>query len=188
MPGCYVRETQRVLVGFRRSTPTTPYSAAGALDRGSSEFAAVARGRRSQNSDGMATDRSILENPTEGGEMPGKARLSLITSITAVMLATAGCGGSTTPNDSESAPSATTSAQADAPAGGKVSANTASVEDIAAALDAAGVTNAERWAHEVEEYRPYPPDDPNLQKLRDNLAKYNPGDETVNKIVSALTP
>lgn len=69
-----------------------------------------------------------------------------------------------------------------------MSANTASVDDIAAALNAAGVKNAERWADEVVEYRPYPPDDPNLQKLRDNLAKYNPGEDIVNKIVSALTP
>ncbi len=38
------------------------------------------------------------------------------------------------------------------------------------------------------EYRPYPADDPNLTKLRDNLAKYNPGQETTDKIVSALTP
>jgi len=27
-----------------------------------------------------------------------------------------------------------------------------------------------------------------MTKLRDNLAKYNPGQETVDKIVSALTP
>ena len=35
---------------------------------------------------------------------------------------------------------------------------------------------------------PYPADDPDLTKLRENLAKYNPGEETVDKIVSALTP
>lgn len=69
-----------------------------------------------------------------------------------------------------------------------MSANTASDSEIEAALGAAGVSNPGRWAHEVVEYRPYPTDDPNLQKLRDNLAKYNPGEENVNKIVSALTP
>jgi hypothetical protein len=36
--------------------------------------------------------------------------------------------------------------------------------------------------------RPYPADDPNLTKLRENLAKYNPGQETTDLIVSALTP
>ena len=34
----------------------------------------------------------------------------------------------------------------------------------------------------------YPTDDMNLTKLRDNLAKYNPGQETTDKIVAALTP
>lgn len=119
--------------------------------------------------------------------MPGKARLSLITVLIAVAVAAVGCSSSTTSKDGESTTPATTSAQA-APAGEKVSANTASVEDITAALSGAGVSNAGRWADEVVEYRPYPPDDPNLQKLRDNLAKYNPGEDTVNKIVSALKP
>ena len=70
----------------------------------------------------------------------------------------------------------------------KVSANTASDSEIESALAAAGVEYPGRWAHEVVEYRPYPTDDPNLQELRDNLAKYNPGEETVDKIVSALKP
>ena len=122
-----------------------------------------------------------------------KARLSLICVVTVVVLAVAGCGGSTTTNGGgASAPSspATSSAAASATSqpGAKVSANTASENDIASALTTAGVSNAERWAQEVVEYRPYPGDDPNLTKLRDNLAKYNPGQETVDKIVSALTP
>ncbi|MDY6871800.1 MAG: hypothetical protein SV966_15270 [Actinomycetota bacterium] len=119
--------------------------------------------------------------------MPTKARLSIIALIAAIAVATVSCGGSTTAEDSESASPAMTSAQAGA-VGEKVSANTASAEEIAAGLESAGVPNAERWAEEVVEYRPYPPDDPNLQKLRDNLAKYNPGQDTVDKIVSALTP
>jgi hypothetical protein len=75
-----------------------------------------------------------------------------------------------------------------AAAGAKVSANTASEDEISDALEAAGVNKPERWAEEVVEYRPYPADDPNLSKLRDNLAKYNPGQGTTDKIVSALTP
>jgi len=70
----------------------------------------------------------------------------------------------------------------------KVSANTASEDEIAQALTTAGVSNPARWAEEVVEYRPYPTDDPDLTKLRKNLAKYNPGQETTDKIVSALTP
>jgi hypothetical protein len=123
-----------------------------------------------------------------------KARRSLICVVTVVVLAVAGCGGSTTTNGSGASASSspTTSSAAAATAtsqpGAKVSANTASESDIASAISAAGVSNAERWAKEAVEYRPYPADDPNMTKLRDNLAKYNPGQETVDKIVSALTP
>ncbi|WP_458315438.1 hypothetical protein [Mycolicibacterium brisbanense] len=114
----------------------------------------------------------------------------------AATVALTGCGGSTsadntTTTSGAAAASTTTAAPATAaPAdhAAKVSANTASEDDIAAALKAAGVSNPSRWAEEVVEYRPYPADDPNLGKLRDNLAKYNPGQETVDKIVSALTP
>ncbi|WP_343938561.1 hypothetical protein [Pseudonocardia zijingensis] len=69
-----------------------------------------------------------------------------------------------------------------------MSANTASEDEIAGALESAGVSNPERWAEEVVEYRPYPADDPDLGKLREKLAKYNPGQETTDKIVSALEP
>lgn len=122
-----------------------------------------------------------------------KARLSCVL-ISGAVLLVAGCGGSTaTSENSTSTSAATTQATstgtaAGDPASSKVSANTASDSEIEAALGATGVSNPGRWAHEVVEYRPYPTDDPNLQKLRDNLAKYNPGEETVNKIVSALTP
>jgi hypothetical protein len=50
------------------------------------------------------------------------------------------------------------------------------------------VPNAERWAREVEEDRPYPADDPTLQHLQDNLAKYNPSPATLAAILSALQP
>jgi hypothetical protein len=122
------------------------------------------------------------------------ARLSLICVVTVVVLAVAGCGGSTTTNGSGASASSTSTTSSAAAAtatsqpGAKVSANTASESDIASALSTAGVSNSERWAKEVVEYRPYPADDPNMTKLRDNLAKYNPGQETVDKIVSALTP
>jgi DNA uptake protein ComE-like DNA-binding protein len=125
--------------------------------------------------------------------MTSKARLSWICGVTLMGLTLAACGGATTSSDSSPSPSAaptTVSAPPGgtaAPAAEKVSANTASENEIAAALKAAGVSNAERWAHEVVEYRPYPADDPNLAKLRENLAKYNPGQETTDKIVSALT-
>jgi hypothetical protein len=117
-------------------------------------------------------------------------RLALATTAAGLVVA---CGTSPGPASppAPAAPPPAVSPQAPAPATGavtKVSANTASEEQIAAALEAAGVTNADRWAEEVVEYRPYPADDPNLGKLRQSLAKYNPGQETEDKIVSALTP
>jgi hypothetical protein len=90
-----------------------------------------------------------------------------------------GCGNSASTEDSMGASPAAVK---------KVNANTASEAKIAAALESAGVDNADQWAEEVVEYRPYPQNDPNLGKLRANLEKYNPGKETTDLIVSALTP
>ncbi|WP_205302732.1 hypothetical protein [Nonomuraea montanisoli] len=117
-------------------------------------------------------------------------KIKLVAAALVAGLATAACSAAGTA--SEPAPAATASAgAATAAAGataGKVSANTADESRIAAALKAAGVDNPERWAEEVVEYRPYAADDADLTSLRQNLAKYNPGEDTVNKIVSALTP
>lgn len=68
----------------------------------------------------------------------------------------------------------------------KANANSASVDEIAAALAAAGVDNADRWAREVVEYRPYDTSDADLTHLRDELVKYNPAEGVVDLIVSAL--
>jgi hypothetical protein len=129
-------------------------------------------------------------------------RLLATCAAAALALSLAACGGTTAPSTTTApAPSAAAaeptdsdddSAAADdgetADARAKVSANTASEDEIASALEAAGVSSADRWAEEVVEYRPYPADDPDLTKLRENLAKYNPGQETTDLIVSALTP
>ena len=122
-------------------------------------------------------------------------RLAAAFTIGTLALALAACGGSTSSDGGSgaSAPAASPAPASPAPAGsaatgGKVSANTASEDEIVTALEQAGVSNPERWAEEVVEYRPYPAGDPNLSKLRENLAKYNPGQETTDKIVSTLTP
>ncbi|TWF82258.1 hypothetical protein FHX44_118203 [Pseudonocardia hierapolitana] len=122
------------------------------------------------------------------------ARLAATCAAGVLAFGLAGCGGSTS-TPTGAAPSAPTTGSATTGSSGpatssasKVSANTASEDEIAAALESAGVSNPERWAEEVVEYRPYPADDPNLAKLRENLAKYNPGQETTDKIVSALAP
>ncbi len=73
-----------------------------------------------------------------------------------------------------------------AAAGATVDANTATVQELTAAFEAAGISNAARWANEVEEYRPYDTSDPDLTHLRDELAKYNPAPETIDAIIAAL--
>ena len=81
---------------------------------------------------------------------------------------------------------ATASTAGSSTASGTVSANDASTDEIAAALDAAGVDNAERWADEVAEYRPYDDADQGFPHLREELAKYDPPAGTIDQIIAVL--
>jgi hypothetical protein len=99
------------------------------------------------------------------------------TAVPATTAATVAVATTTT-----AAPATTT-----APAVNKPNANTASRAEMTTAFTAAGISNAARWAMEVEEYRPYPTNDPNMAKLRQNLAKYNPGPGVVDSIIAALS-
>jgi len=67
----------------------------------------------------------------------------------------------------------------------EVNANTASVEELQAAFEAAGITNADKWAREVAEYRPYPAD-PTWAQLRQELSKYNIAPDVLEKIIGLL--
>jgi hypothetical protein len=102
--------------------------------------------------------------------------------IFAAYISLAACGS---PSQDTSAPAAAANGAAHV---GKVSANTASKTEIVAALTGVGVPNPQRWANEVMEYRPYAANDSDLTRLRENLIKHKPGQQTVDKIVSALTP
>jgi len=130
------------------------------------------------------------------------ARLMAICLVSGLSLLAA-CASSSTPTASSGAvptttgsgasssgPSAT-AAPGSAPSSStvsKVSANTATQEQLVAAFTAAGIPNASKWAHEVEEYRPYPADDPSLAKLKKELQKYNPSPEVLAKILATLQP
>jgi multidrug efflux pump subunit AcrA (membrane-fusion protein) len=114
------------------------------------------------------------------------AKTKLAPAALAACLSLAACGGS--PLGQGAAPPAPTASASGSTQAVKVSANTAGKSEIVAALKAAGVSNPERWAQEVIEYRPYAADDKNLTSLRRNLAKYNPSQETLDKIISVLTP
>ena len=128
---------------------------------------------------------------------PTPNRIALAISGGALALALAGCGGggneapaSSAAPTATSAPAAGSAASASAaPTGGqKVSANSASEDELTQRFEQAGISNAEKWADEVSEYRPYPADDPNFTTLRQELAKYNPGPGVVDQIVAVLQP
>jgi membrane-bound lytic murein transglycosylase B len=114
--------------------------------------------------------------------------------IAAVLLAACG-GAAATPLASATATGVSaatvspvaTSTTTSATSGTKASANNATAAQLQAALEAAGVPNASTWVREVQEYRPYPTDDPSFAKLKSNLAKYNPSAETLSRILAALT-
>ena len=77
-------------------------------------------------------------------------------------------------------------AKAEATTTKKVNANTASIDELVAVFRANGVPNPESWAREVDEYRPYPTDDPSFAKLRQELSKYNPSATTLARILASL--
>jgi len=121
--------------------------------------------------------------------------------LSATALALAACGGAASGDASNATASAriTTVAPAATSASGataaptasstatKASANNATAAQLQAAFEAGGVPNASRWVIEVQEYRPYPVDDPTFAKLKSNLAKYNPSADTLSRILAALS-
>ena len=116
-------------------------------------------------------------------------RLAVMGAVVAIAaIGATGCGGSADDSGARvSAPVATvTETSTTAAAGAKVSANTGTADEIQAALEAAGVANAERWTREVMEYRPYDGNDPTLAQLRQELLKYNPAADELERILGAL--
>jgi hypothetical protein len=111
--------------------------------------------------------------------------LALAVAVLATGLGVGACGDGSDGTAATEPTSAVSGATAPA---ATVSANDATESEIAVALETAGVTNPGKWADEVVEYRPYPKDDPAFAKLRQKLAKYNPGRGVVDRIVSVLEP
>jgi hypothetical protein len=93
------------------------------------------------------------------------------------------------PNNSQATTTANTNqattTTAKANTSGKVNANTASVPELQKAFETAGIPSAQRWAQEVDEYRPYPVD-PKWGKLRQELGKYNIAPDVLDKIIATL--
>lgn len=98
-----------------------------------------------------------------------------------LVLSLAACSGGSSTGGDAATPAASVPA-------GKVSANNASEEELVAALEGAGVEDAAEWADEIVEYRPYADAAALEETLTEELAKYNPTPETIEKILSVLVP
>jgi DNA uptake protein ComE-like DNA-binding protein len=113
----------------------------------------------------------------------------LVASLAAACSGSSGANATTSPSTAAapSAPSASSNSAGatQATSSGTVNANTATVDELAATFSAAGISNADRWAREVAEYRPYD-DAPAWTKLRHELAKYNIDPAVLEKIVAVL--
>jgi hypothetical protein len=123
------------------------------------------------------------------------------TGFLAVALTLSACGGddgnttaataivsaddSTTTTTTTASEDATTTTEAAESTPTAVDANNAGIDELAAAFEAVGVANAERWAREVDECRPYSGTD-DWAKLKQELSKYNIDDATLAKILSVL--
>ena len=116
--------------------------------------------------------------------------------LSAAAIALTACGGAASTGASDAtatttvataAPTTTSASAATAASTTKASANNATAAQLQAAFEAGGVPNASRWVVEVQEYRPYPVDDPTFAKLKSNLAKYNPSADTLSRILAALS-
>ena len=136
-----------------------------------------------------ACGSSSASKPAASAAAPTTAKAATATTAAAptttkAATATTAAGAATT-----RAATATTSPAATAAtstAGGKINANTASQAELQAGFEAAGISNAAKWAREVTEYRPYRATDANWSKLRQELAKYGPSIDLVDKIIATL--
>ena len=117
---------------------------------------------------------------------------SRLAGLLAIAVLAVGCGSSGDSTTATTTPAATVAstaapaATATAAVAGKVSANDATEEELTAAFEAAGIPNAERWAKEVAEYRPYDLSDTTWAHLREELAKYDPDPQVVEQIIATL--
>jgi hypothetical protein len=140
----------------------------------------------------------MVENPDreriDMTRFPTLAALGL--AVLTLIAACAAPAGSTAP--ATTAPAATgPAASATSPAGsvapgastaltvGNINANTASEAELRAAFEAAGISNAAKWAKEVAEYRPYAAD-PTWATLRQELGKYNIDPAVLEGIIALL--
>jgi len=108
------------------------------------------------------------------------AAAALAAALTTGVLA--GCaGGSRAGSDHPGADVAASSENA------RTSVNGASSQDLASALRGADVSDPEKWAQTLVEYRPYPPGNEGMQRIRQVLDQFRADPETVSKITGVVT-
>jgi hypothetical protein len=136
----------------------------------------------------LARSKPSLIDPGPMKKMP--ARLATLTLILAATLTGCSSPGADAPADSPPAaapPAASSpaSTDTDTPSVQTVDPNTATTEELTAALASAGVDNPDRWAEEVQEYGPYTAE--NLEPtLTEELGKYGISQDQLSKVLSAL--
>ncbi|MBN9107409.1 MAG: hypothetical protein J0I34_01385 [Pseudonocardia sp.] len=95
----------------------------------------------------------------------------------------AGCeGGSRSGSDNPGAAVATPTGAAPQ----KTSVNDASEKDLAATLRDAGVSDAEKWAQTLVQYRPYPAGDAGAARIKEVLDQFKADPDTVSKVTAAV--
>jgi hypothetical protein len=135
----------------------------------------------------QALNRSISRRRLLAVPLALVAGALLLTACTGASAPASTSGSGAAPATSAAVSSPAAAAQASpAAASTKVSANDASIAELQRAFEAAGIPNAARWAREVDEYRPYPTNDPGFAKLRQELSKYNPSPDVLEKIIATL--
>ncbi len=139
----------------------------------------------------MSKEAVLIPPPHRGRSRRPSLTLSAVV-LASVLLGAAVAGGCSSEDleVSESPTSSTTLVPPgpDGPPEGTtvtVDANTASVDDLAAAFEAAGVPDPEQWAREVEEHRPYADD--GWAHLRQELSRAGIDDDTLDRVTSTLT-
>jgi ABC-type transport system substrate-binding protein len=136
----------------------------------------------------LACSKSALIDPGPMNKMP--VRLASLSLVLAAALTGCSSPGADAPADSPPAaapPAASSPASTDtaSPSVQTVDPNTATTEELTAALASAGVDNPDRWAEEVQEYGPYTAE--NLEPtLTEELGKYGISQDQLSKVLSAL--
>ncbi|MFR9804151.1 hypothetical protein ACL02T_17940 [Pseudonocardia sp. RS010] len=124
-------------------------------------------------------------SPTRRSTSPAR-RIAAGALAVVAAFALAGCAGGSRSGSDQPAVDNTTGGAAAQPQQTSVSAS--SEPDLAAALRAAGIDDAENWAQILVENKPYPAGDEGAQKIQQVLQQFEADPDTTTKISNAVAP